>query len=131
MPSIWRIYHVDNCRHAIPAPKPKYIAIVCKDTDYYGFMINTRMRKWVLKSPYRISCHAKILVSQHPVLDYDSYVDCMYLYDFTSHELNNYRCDITDEVQSQAANFVPVCPRHNENERRRLMGNRPLPLPLG
>lgn len=117
-PRLWHIYHVKNCRHAKPAPKSKFIAIVCQDEAPMGFMINTKLRPWILKRPHRRASQVLIAASHHPFLVHDSYVDCTELYEFADGELNNLRGAISGQAKRQIRNAVAasltLARRHKE-----------------
>jgi hypothetical protein len=89
MPQIWNIYHINNCRHARPAPKPKFVAIVCFDVQFYGFLINSNIHPYILQRPYLLVGQALIDVASHPFLNADSYADCNEIYEFGDFELNS------------------------------------------
>lgn len=91
MPQIWHIYHVESCRHARPAPKSKFVAIVCYHSNFMGFLINTRIHPFIKRRPDLLACQAVIDVANHKFLDCDSYADCIELYEFEKSELNNHR----------------------------------------
>lgn len=103
MPQLWNIYHIENCRHARPSPKPKFVAIVCHDTKFMGFLINSKIHQFIKKQPDLLASQAVIDAAHHPCLGRDSYADCTELYEFEDSELSsgNYRCPIG--VRSKAA----------------------------
>lgn len=82
MSSIWRVYHVKDCSHARPIPKDKFVAIVCKDLKRMGFFINTKVHPYIQNHPDLLACQAVIEAENHSFLDYNSYVDCIDLYQF-------------------------------------------------
>jgi hypothetical protein len=89
MPQIWHIYHISNCRHVRPTPKSKFVAIVCHDLKFMGFLINSAIHPYIQQRPYLLVGQAVIDAASHPFLDNDSYADCNELYEFEDVELNN------------------------------------------
>lgn len=87
MPEIWHIYHVQNCRHARPIPKNKYVAIVCRDLAPMGFLINSVIHQYIQNRPELRICQAFIEEANHKCLSRNSYVDCIDLYKFKDTEL--------------------------------------------
>ena len=87
MPNTWCIYHVKNCTHARPAPKNKFVAIVCRDLKCMGFLVNSEIYPFILKRPALLACQVKIKALNYSFLDHDSYIDCIDLYDFEDAEL--------------------------------------------
>lgn len=92
MPHIWNIYHIENCRHTRPAPKSKFVVIVCSsDSKFRGFLINTRIHPYIKARPELLVCQALIDVASHSFLNSDSYVNCNELFEFERRELNDPR----------------------------------------
>jgi len=87
MPEIWHIYHVQECRHARPCPKNKYVAIVCRDLTPMGFLINSSIHQYIQNRSELLICQAPIEKANHKCLSRDSYVDCIDLYPFGDTEL--------------------------------------------
>jgi len=87
MPEIWHLYHVQNCRHARPVPKDKYVAIVCRDLEPMGFLINSVIHRYIKNRPELYICQAFIEKANHKCLSRNSYVDCIDLYKFKDVEL--------------------------------------------
>lgn len=56
-----------------------------------GFFINTEIRDWIKNDPNRLVTQAHILVSEHPRLDHDSFVDCWEIIEFDESELDQPR----------------------------------------
>ena len=89
MPKIWNIYHIENCRHTTPV-KSKFVVIVCSsDSKFRGFLINTKIHRFIQDRPDLLVCQALIDVSSHSFLKHDSYADCRELCEFERHELNS------------------------------------------
>ena len=91
MPDLWCIYFVKNCRHARPSPKSKLVAVVCRDSKAMGFLINSTIHPFIQKRSELLACQADIEAASHACLDYDSYVDCIDLYEFEDAELTHSR----------------------------------------
>ena len=91
MLSLWKFYFVKNCKHTKPNPKPKRIVIVCRENDnYYGFLVNSEIRRFVQNRPGLFACQVLIKQSDYPtILDHDSYIDCTQIYPFSEIELEN------------------------------------------
>lgn len=86
MPDIWRIYRIENCRHTHP-PKLKFVVIVCKDIDYMGFLVNSRINRFIQKKPDLLECQVILNKSGYRFLFHDSYLDCSEIYPFEDAEL--------------------------------------------
>jgi hypothetical protein len=120
MPQIWNIYHISNCRQARPSPKPKFVAIVCYDNTFMGFLINFNIHPFIQRRPYLLVGQALIDVANHPFLDADSYIDCNELCEFEDFELNNrnYRGAIgirAKEAIKKAVSSVRTIAPHYKN----------------
>ena len=87
MPKIWHVYHVKSCLEAKPSPKNKFVAIVCRDSKYMGFFINSKISNFVQNRPSMLSCQAIIDREKHKYLKHDSFVDCTELIPFHDIEL--------------------------------------------
>lgn len=89
MPSLWQFYFVRNCRHTKPKPKSKHVVIVCRDgEDYYGFLVNSEIRPFIINRPELFYCQVLIKQSDYPtILEHDSYVDCTKAYPFSATSL--------------------------------------------
>ena len=103
---IWGIYYVDPCQHTIPYPKPKLVVVVCVDAKPMGFLINSEIDVWIQIDPQKIICQAQILVSEHPSLDYDSWVDCLSLFPFEESELNRKREPVSPTAKQRILEAV-------------------------
>lgn len=118
MCSTWYIYHVQNCTHAKPLPKNKYVAIVCKDLKFMGFLINTEIRPYVKNRPHLLICQAVIEKSNHHCLSRDSYVDCTTLYPFEDSDLlerhDNISKQAKAEIQKAVTNSKTIEKRYRE-----------------
>lgn len=106
MPQIWHVYHVAECRHAKPTPKPKFVVIVCRDSKFMGFLINTNIHLYIQKRPELLSCQAVIDKANHNFLNYDSYVDCVDLYEFEDAELISPRGIVATKVKKDILRAV-------------------------
>ena len=106
MPDIWHIYHVDSCRHTRPTPKPKFVVIVCADSKRMGFLINSKVHSYIKKRPSLLACQAVIEVLNHRCLNYDSYVDCVDLYEFEDAELIDDRGVISEQAKAEIKRAV-------------------------
>jgi hypothetical protein len=86
MPDVWRVYRVKNCRHTHP-PKNKFVVIVCRDTEYMGFLVNHTINQFVANRPYLLECQVILSKSDYGFLFQDSYLDCGQIYAFKDAEL--------------------------------------------
>lgn len=122
MPSTWYIYHVINCIHVRPKPKNKFTAIVCKDLNCLGFLINTEIHPFIMKRPDLLASQVKIKASNYKCLKHDSYIDCIDLYDFHDSELLDRRDPINlinkAEIKKAVANSKTI-----ENRYQKLIMN--------
>ncbi len=110
MPNTWCIYHVENSSHTIfhgtPTPMNKFVAIVCKDSDYRGFYINSKIRLFIKERQELLQCQVKIKVSHYRFLDDDSYINCQKTYPFRDDELFNYKCNINIVTKAEIQKAV-------------------------
>jgi len=115
MPYTWYIYHVPNCLHAKPKPKNKLTAIVCKDLNCMGFLVNTVIHPYILKRPDLLAAQVKIKASNYKCLNHDSYIDCVDLYAFGDAELLDRRDPINlitrAEIQKAVNNSKTIVTR--------------------
>jgi len=114
MPDTWCIYHITNCSHARPTPKDKFAAIVCRDAECMGFLINSSINKFILNRPPLLVCQVKIKASDYGFLDHDSYIDCIDLYPFEDTELIDRLCSIDvatkAEIKKAVVNSKTIAP---------------------
>lgn len=106
MPDLWCIYHIKNCRHTRPSPKSKLVAIVCRDSKAMGFLINSNVHPLIQKRHDLLACQAYLESASHPCLNYDSYVDCIDLYEFEDAELTNKRGAISERAKEEIMKAV-------------------------
>ena len=108
MPLIWYIYHVKSCRHAKPIPKDKFVVIVHKDPEPWGFFINTGIRQFIQKRPELLVCQVSIKATDYKFLDHDSYVDCAELYLFEDTELRDAIGPVNKQTKIEIKKAVAV-----------------------
>lgn len=108
MPSIWYIYHVKNCRHAKPAPKDKFVVIVHKDPEPWGFFINTGIRPFVQNQPEMLACQVSIKATDYKYLDHNSYVDCNDLYLFKDTDLTDAKGPVNKKTKADIKKAIAV-----------------------
>jgi hypothetical protein len=106
MPKLWYVYHVKNCLEAKPSPKNKFVVIVCRDSKYMGFFINSIISNFVQNRPLMLSCQAIIDKENHKYLKHDSYVDCTELIPFHDIELIDERSPIKKETKANIIKAV-------------------------
>ncbi len=114
-PKIWSIYYIVHCIHAIPKPKPKYAAIVCKDKEYWGFLVNTSVREFIKSSPLLSSLQVKIQQSEYPFLKHDSYINCAQIFPFDSYLLTSFEQNIIEHTKIKIKSILPnakTIPKH-------------------
>ncbi len=109
MASKWEIFHVQQCRHAKPNPKDKFVLIAYIDSFPYGFFINSEINNYIAKRPYLLSCEAKILSNQHNFLKTDSYVDCREIFCFNDSELTDSKGLLSTDGQIEVIKAVGSC----------------------
>ena len=120
MPQTWCIYHINNCRHARPIPKPKFVAIVCYDIRYMGFLINSNIHPYIQQRSYLLVGQAVIDVADHQFLNNNSYADCNEIYEFEDFELNtgNFRGIIGANARAEIKKAVSlsrmIAPRYKK-----------------
>lgn len=128
MPEIWHLYHVQDCRHARPIPKHKYVAIVCRDSVPRGFLINSNIHKYIRNRPELLICQASIEEANHKCLSRDSYVDCTDLYEFKDTELREDRGPISKQAVTQIQKAVSSSKTIEVRCKRLILGE-PRPSP--
>jgi len=108
VPDTWCIYHVENCSHTIPKPKNKFVAVVCRDSNYRGFLINTDIDPYILEQPILLMCQITIKVSDYKFLDHNSHINCVDLFPFEDNELalSNFRCNINIMTKAEIQKAV-------------------------
>ncbi len=71
-----------------------------------GFLINSKINKWIQRDPKRMASQAKLAAIEHRILDHDSWVDCIDLYPFTDDELTSERGRVSDRGIAQIRQAV-------------------------
>lgn len=110
MPAKWEIFYVQSCRHTKPDPKDKFVLIAYINPSFYGFLINSKVNKYLKNRPYLLCCEAEIIASEHNFLDYNSYVDCTAGFTFNASELISSRGFLSDAGQAEVIQAVGLCP---------------------
>ena len=106
----WQVFHILNCRHALPFPKNKFVVIACVDGEIpYGFFINSAVNRYTLSRPYLLACESQILSAEHPFLSHDSWVDCRAIYPYTLHELSDLRGTLSGPAIAATLEAVKRC----------------------
>ncbi len=82
----FRVYRIKNCRYTTPR-KNKFVVIVCRDSEYMGFLVNSTINKYISKRPHLLECQVMLIRSEYGFLFHDSYLDCTQLYVFKDAEL--------------------------------------------
>jgi len=106
MSPLWHIYHVKKCRHARPAPKDKFVVIVCEAESPMGFFINSDINPFIQNRPSLLTCQANIEASRHKCLRQNSYVDCVEIYPFKANELSDMREPISNQAKLEIQKAV-------------------------
>ncbi|MDE3091924.1 MAG: hypothetical protein KGJ80_21335 [Chloroflexota bacterium] len=114
----WHVYYVENCRHARPEPKSKFVVVVCIDEHPMGFLINSNINRWIQKDEARLASQARLTGLEHRFLDRDSWVDCIDLYSFADDELANERGKVSRNgiaaIRKTVSNSKTIVTRHKE-----------------
>jgi hypothetical protein len=105
MPAIWHIYHVSNCSHAIP-PKDKFVAIVCRDDELMGFLVNSRIHVFIQNRPSLLASQVLIKQIDYKFLTRDSYINCIDVFSFRDCELVNGRSAINKKTKAEIQKAV-------------------------
>jgi len=71
-----------------------------------GFLINSKISKFVLKKPDLLACQVILSTSDYGFLSHDSYLDCGQLYPFGDAELVIGRERINEKTKSEIKNVV-------------------------
>lgn len=120
MPQIWTIYYISNCRQARPVPKPKFVAIVCFDFQFMGFLINSHIHPYIQARTHLLVGQALVDAASHPFLNANSYVDCNELYEFENSDLGveNFRGPVSvlakAAIQKAVSSSRTITPRHRK-----------------
>lgn len=107
-PSTWHIYHISNCHHAKPLPKDKFVVIVYRALNPWGFFINSDIRQFVQNQPDLLICQVSIQAKDYKFLDHDSYIDCTDLFPFEDTELVDGKAQINDQTKADIKKAVAV-----------------------
>jgi|WetSurMetagenome_2_1015567.scaffolds.fasta_scaffold865714_1 hypothetical protein len=107
-PELWCIYHVVYCIHAFPAPKPKFVAIVCEDHDLWGFLINSEVHDFIKSSPVLSKLQVPIKPADYPFLRQVSYINCGEIFDFDEDLLTEKVANITTVTKTQIKKIIPT-----------------------
>jgi len=117
MPKLWHVYYVSNYRQMTP-PKSKFVVIVCYDSKWLGFIINTDIHPFIKKRPHLLAGQASIKKEHDGFLFHDSWVNCTELHNFVSDELDNGRGLLSDEtkaaIQKAVENTKTIEPRYQK-----------------
>ena len=119
----WEVFCVPLCRHTQPNPKDKLVIIAYIEPTPFGFLINSKIGKFILDRDYLLPCEAPILASQNNFLKYDSYVDCRDLFPFVESELTQSRGIISVDAQKAILNAVTLCPVLEEIHKIKILGD--------
>jgi hypothetical protein len=71
-----------------------------------GFLVNTRIRKYVINNTDLFACQVPIKAADHSCLDHDSYIDCSDLKEFDDDQLSDERDKIDKEVVQKVKRAV-------------------------
>ena len=105
MSYVWDVFHVANCQHTNP-PKDKFVVIVCEDVHCMGFLVNSRIGKYISRRPARLACQAKLSKTDYYFLTHDSYLDCFKLLPFRRDELVDGRGQVNDNDKAEILRVV-------------------------
>ncbi|MEM9544191.1 MAG: hypothetical protein AAGA60_32510, partial [Cyanobacteria bacterium P01_E01_bin.42] len=93
-----------------PNPKDKFIIIAYLDPFPHGFLINSKINKFIKNQPNLLPCEAQILASQNTFLRYDSFVDCREIFSFDTSKLIQFQGIISIDAQKAILDAVHDCP---------------------
>ncbi|MFC2065494.1 hypothetical protein ACFLUO_00935 [Chloroflexota bacterium] len=115
MPDTWCIYYIPDCKQSIPI-KDKFVVIVCQDYKPRGFFINSGLRPFINRYPYRVATQIPIKAISYRCLDHDSFIDCWELKEFDKKQLRN-RIDALkdrtiEEIKKVVENSIIIEERH-------------------
>ena len=121
MPKRWEIFYVQSCRHTKPNPKDKFVLIAYIDPSPYGFLINSKVNRYLENRPYLLCCEAEIIAFEHEFLKYNSYVDCTAAFSFNDGELVNSRGFLSAAGQAEVIKAVGLCPVLERIHKKRIL----------
>ncbi len=100
----WRIYHVKNCRYTTPR-KDKFVVIVCLNPNPYGFLINSKIARFIKRNPDLRSSQVSITANKYGFLEHDSYINCGRLFSFKSGELHSVQ-DVQNNTRREIKRII-------------------------
>ena len=87
-----------------------------------GFLINSTIHPFIQKRSELLACQADIEAASHACLDYDSYVDCIDLYEFEDAELTHSRGAISDQAKAEIKKAVTHSKTIEKRYKRLILG---------
>lgn len=108
---LWHILFAPNCRHAKSGGDKYVICVAIESDDVYAFMINSRIRPYLLKRPKLLVCEADIFAAEQPgLLVRDSHIDCTDLYSYKAEEFDKDLGVLHNDARSRMFEAVDRCP---------------------
>ncbi len=104
-----QVFYIQNCRHAKPHPKNKYVVVVCITSHCLGFFINSRVNPFIRNHPHLSSCEVLIETKHHSFLHHDSYIDCREAFIFAEYELGDRQGTVSEAAKKAVYNAVSSC----------------------
>lgn len=107
--SDWSVYYIYNCRDTTP-PKNKFSVIFNFNDGLFDFLINSEISSFVKNRKYLLPCISDIQAASNDFLEYDSFIDCREIFDFSIDELVHHKGEVSDETQQNIIKAVTACP---------------------
>ena len=118
MAYLWRFYYISYCFQARPAPKPKFVVLVCKDTKYMGFLVNSGIHSFIQRQPDLLCCQILVKNFDYKFLDHNSYIDCSELFEFDDSDLISPRDPVSNitkkAIQKAVSNAKTIPPYYKK-----------------
>ncbi|MGB7338929.1 MAG: hypothetical protein WBC91_08565 [Phototrophicaceae bacterium] len=119
---LWHIYFVENCQHTKPEPKDKFVIPVCEiDGQYIGFLINSRISRFIQSRDHLLECQSHLKEVDHPCLTHDSIVACNTPYLFSESDFINYRHAVSEDAKQLTLETVKICTTIQRRYKRKIL----------
>jgi hypothetical protein len=116
-PKVWGIYYIFYCIHALPKPKSKYTVIVCKDREYWGFLINSAVLDFIKSSSVLNKLQVPIDKSDYSFLKRNSFINCAHIFPFDDGILTSFQQDTTEQTKVKIKSLMSIAKSVPDNLR--------------
>jgi hypothetical protein len=105
---LWQVFYL-FCHCALPIPKNKYVVLVCLEPTL-GFLINSRINKFIAERPKLLACEVPLTTHQHPFLSHDSFIDCREICPLPKEQLIQFVGNLSTQSVLNLTQAVSDCP---------------------